>query len=238
MISCITIDENQQALRSLRRTIEQNPELNLKLETRDIHEALEYIDGEKIDLVFLDMHRPEKENYQFIDKLKESHGQFAPKIIATTGEPVGILRGYDHGISAFLVKPIHDNYFTIAIDKIKHEQKLNTPTHRGNFLFYSDVHSNKVKINFSDIIYIEGAGNYLHIFTPEKKVVLHKSLGSLMGSLPKSGFQRIHKSYIVSLEKIECIKGNAVLFTVNNTVISIPIGMSYRAHLFSTLRIQ
>ena len=236
-LSCIVIDDQPEAIALLKDHVQATPQLVLKATTTNPVEALAYLDAEKVDLIFVDIHMPEMSGLEFVESLREKWGVSMPKIIFTTGYDQYALSGFEHGVSDYLLKPISYKRFKTAIDRILNDRSHPAPASPQHEFFFADVDGKKVKIGFEEIIYVEGARNYVFIVTPSKKMITYKSMTALMGILPEEKFVRLHKSFIASVEKITAVRGNEVGVTLNGEEKYIPIGATYKSDVFKKLGI-
>jgi DNA-binding LytR/AlgR family response regulator len=234
MINCVVIDDQAQSLELIVDHIKKIPILSLKYATNNPVDALLVIEQEKIDCIFLDIEMPQLTGLEFIEMLKSKLGNAIPKIILVTGYGQYALSGFDYGVFDYLVKPVSFKRFKISIDRLSDSFK-NVLDDR-NF-FFADVDGQKVKINFKDIMYAEGAGNYLFIVTADKRMICYRSLTSLQEVLPETKFLRVHKSFIISIDNIQSVRGNEI-FLCDKTHKSIPIGITYKEKLLKILRIS
>jgi DNA-binding LytR/AlgR family response regulator len=236
MINCIVVDDQKESVDLLTDHIKLIPALNLKLATNDSISALNFLDKEKVDLVFLDVQMPGLSGIDIMDTLKERYGNEMPKIILTTGYDEYALAGYEYGVSDYLLKPISFKRFKISIDRIINDVEKK-PSERNEFIFV-ERDGLKEKINFSEVVFIEGARNYIFIVTLNDKIIIYKSLSSILKLLPEKNFIRVHKSFIVGVDKIQTIRGNEISVKLNNGTKKIPIGVTYRESVFMKLNIS
>jgi DNA-binding LytR/AlgR family response regulator len=214
--------------------IKKIPALELKCATTDPIEALTFLDAETVDCIYLDVEMPQLSGIEFMEALKAKFGHNMPKIILITAYDQYALTGYDYGVFDYILKPISFKRFKISVDRLL--ATFNHVEENRDFLFV-DVDGKKLKINFTDIVYVEGAGNYIFIATAEKKIICYKTLTHLLELLPQNNFVRVHKSFIVSLSGIEAMRGNEVFVTLKNASKNIPIGTTYKDNLLRILKI-
>lgn len=238
MISCIIIDDQIEAIEIIESHLKNKTELTLIKTFTNPIEALAYVEKNKIDLIFIDVQMPHLNGLDFIESIRLKLGGATPKFILTTGYDQYALEGFEQGVIDYLMKPIGFKRFNIAIDRIIN----NFPkTEKKDFpkidFFFAEVNGKKVKICFKDIAYIEAGGNYITIYCNGMKFLLYKSMSGLLEILPSSDFIRVHKSYIVSINHIEAIKGNEVYVKIELGNKTIPIGAGYRESTLSILKI-
>jgi DNA-binding LytR/AlgR family response regulator len=177
-------------------------------------EAPEIIKTQKVDLLFLDIHMPKITGLQFL-KLYEGN----PKVILTTAYPQFALESYEFpNVVDYLLKPIAYDRFLKATEKVLNMTNNESLKNHANmpqeeFIFVKTEHKGKIqKVNFADIVYIEGMKNYVTICTVKgERIVTYIGIGDLEESLPMKLFLRVHRSYIVSVKNIEALDGNEII---------------------------
>jgi DNA-binding LytR/AlgR family response regulator len=221
-ISCITIDDEPLALELLEVYIEKVDYLDLKGAFTNPFEASDFLRKNEIDLVFLDIQMPDITGIQWLKTLEKP-----PMIIFTTAYSQYALEGFNLDVLDYLLKPIEFERFQKAAQKAfdyyKLIQSADSQTLENQFLVvksdYKDVH-----IAYDEILYIEGMQDYCRIFIKDKKsVVTRITMSKIIELLPTQSFQRIHRSYIISLQKVEKSTKNSVF--IND--IAIPIGKMF-----------
>ncbi|WP_462267463.1 LytR/AlgR family response regulator transcription factor [Mucilaginibacter sp.] len=247
MIRCLAVDDEAYATKIIADYIAKIPFLTLAGTTTSAIEALTQVQQGNVDLVFLDIQMPELTDMQF---LKLLGGRC--KVILTTAYPEYALEGYEHDVVDYLLKPIPFDRFLKAAQKaynllqpVKNAEPAVLPAATehliaepaapagNNHIFFKGDSKNKfLRVNYNDVLYIEGLKNYISIFTPEQRLVTYQTLRDLEEQLPQPPFYRVHKSYIVSLNKIRMIDGN--LIYINDQ--TIPIGETYRDEFFRIIR--
>ena len=227
IIKCLVIDDEPLAQRVLERYIEEVPSLELVKKCDNALEALEVLKEHKIELIFLDINMPKLSGLEFLRTLKNP-----PLVIITTAYAEFAIQGFELDVVDYLMKPFGMERFLKAIQKTQEillsralpgiEQAAGGKT-EDQFLF---VKSSKktYRINFNDILYIEALGDYVKIYTTERMIVSYHSMKNLETLLSPSLFPRIHKSFIVSLAKIDLIEGNQVKIRDRY----IPIGSNFK----------
>lgn len=214
MIKCLIVDDEKPAINVLTKFVNDTPYLEMGFSTTDVMEAAELIKSQKIDLLFLDIHMPKITGLQFL-KLYEGN----VKVILTTAYPQFALESYEfNNVIDYLVKPIPYDRFLKATGKalniVNHEkQEVDAVQTDQDFIFVKTEHKGKIqKVNFSDIIYIEGMKNYVTICTAKgERIVTYIGIGELEEALPMKHFIRVHRSYIISIKSIEALDGNEVI---------------------------
>lgn len=225
MIRTIAIDDEPLALQRLIGYIQKTPFLELVGSFDSALNALEFVDSEKVDLIFLDIQMPDLSGTEFVRILKK-----APKIVFATAYEKYALEGYKLDAIDYLLKPYGYDDFLIAAQKakkyIKYENVIEQTSENSNdFLFVKSDYKTK-RIIFNDILYIEGLKDYIRVYlwNDPKPLLSINSLKMLEQKLPSSKFMRVHRSFIVNLDRIEIIERSRIVFGK----VYIPISDQYK----------
>jgi two-component system, LytTR family, response regulator len=233
MINCFIIDDEQHAIDILIHYVEQTPHLNLIGSATNPIEALQVVSTQKVDLIFLDVQMPDLSGIDFI---KAIHGK--AKVILTTAYSEFALESYELDVVDYLLKPIRFPRFLSAVQKAVKEINENplTISDKGDdFIFVKTEAKGKLlKINLADIDYIEGMKNYVAIYRSGQKTLVYTSMKELEERLHVNNFIRVHKSFIIPVNKITGIEGNIV--RLKNVQAEIIIGESYKNELMDIIR--
>ena len=237
-INCIAIDDEPLALDKMRQYIDKVDYLNL-LQTFDNGiDALNFLKNNTVDLMFLDIQMEDLTGIQLLEAVIVK-----PKVIITTAYESYAIKGYELDVSDYLLKPISLQRFIKSVDKVYN--KLTEDSSNPDRVSVSDTDNNKKddfifvkteyrieKINFKDILYVEGMKDYLQIHTEDKKIMTLLNFNKLLKHLPADNFIRVHKSYVVSVNKIKSVERKFI--SVRD--VKIPIGDTYREHFFFLLK--
>jgi two-component system, LytTR family, response regulator len=235
MINCLIIDDEQAAIDVLKVYIKGISSLNLVSESLNPIEALEIVYTQKIDLIFIDIQMPEFSGLDFI-KLTKGRSKF----ILTTAYKQYALEGYEYNVVDYLLKPISFERFLQAIQKVKdiisplnlpQESQIVSDLKAEGYIFIK-TENRMQKVSFSEILFVEGLGNYVTIYTTKGKFITLLNIKNLEENLPSETFMRVHRSYIISLGKIEFVEGNQIFLDKDT---SIPLGETYKNLLWLTL---
>jgi two-component system, LytTR family, response regulator len=238
MYTCIIVDDQKEAVDLIRDHVQKISKLSIQLMTTDSIEALTFLDNNKPDIIFLDIEMPDLTGIEFIENIKTKWGNNIPKVVFTTGYSEYALSGYEHGVADYLLKPVTFSRFKMCVDRIIDELNQHNTIPEEKLFFFVEDKGQKVKINFGDIIYIEGAGNYITIVMDESKKMIYKSLSAMHDILPSDKFLRVHKSYIVAISRVHAIKGNNVIVKVKDVTKGIPLGIKYKDNVLKCLGIN
>ena len=221
-ITCIIIEDEPLAVKVLADYISQVPFLEFQGTFKDAILATDYLRDHHTDLIFLDIHLPKLKGMAFLKTLTHP-----PAIIITTAYHQYAVEGFDLNVTDYLLKPFDFERFLIAVSKVKtaqrEKQEPNESQEIKDYLFLN-VQKKKVKILFSEIVYIESQREYIKIITTKKEYISKMSTHEIEALLPAHLFKRIHRSFIVSISRIESYTSDMV--EVNG--VSIPIGRGYR----------
>ena len=221
-IKCIIVEDEPLAVKVLTDYILQVPFLELHGSFKDAILATDYLRSNTVDLIFLDIHLPRLKGMAFLKTLINP-----PAVIITTAYHQYAVEGFNLNVTDYLLKPFEFERFLVAVTKVKTTQtekhsSIEEPEVKDHL--FLNVQKKKVKILFSDILYIESQREYIKIVATKKEYISKMSTHEIEALLPANLFKRIHRSFIVSVSKIDSYTAEAV--EVNG--ISIPIGRGYR----------
>ncbi|PJJ47719.1 LytR/AlgR family response regulator transcription factor [Hymenobacter chitinivorans] len=235
MISCLIVDDEQGAIDILKTFIEKTPFLTLAGSTTNPIEALSIVQDQAIDLIFLDIHMPQISGLDFMRLLKGKS-----KVILTTAYSEFAVEGFELEALDYLLKPIAFERFLKAAQKALNTSMDSTarwqPAEKeDDYIFVKTESKGKMtKVNFDEIVFVEGMKNYISINTADDRIVTLLNIKDLEDRLPPKNFMRVHKSYIVSLNKIKALDGNQILF--KDMKAYVPLGETYRTAFFEALQ--
>jgi len=223
ILKCLIIDDEPLAHKVLENYIEKHNNLEKVGNFHNALDALSYLMEHKVDLLFLDINMPELSGLDMLRTMDD-----APTVILTTAYSEYALESYEVGVADYLMKPIRFDRFLKAVNKVlKARQATHTeaiPEKEKITSIFIKVDGVQQKVNLSDLEYIESRGNFIQLFVKKEKYLTAETLSNIDKKLRDSGFLRIHKSYIINLEKVTSFKGTMV--QVGEKLI--PIGNSYR----------
>ncbi len=229
--NCLIVEDEPLAAEVLEDYISQVPFLHLTAKCNDAIYALEMLQKEKIDLIFLDIHLPKLKGLDFIKTLNEP-----PKIIITSAYQEYALQGYELNVLDYLLKPVELSRFVMAVNKLKLQRDTVQLTHQvsaskeRDFLFFN-VSKKKVRTFLDEILYIESLKEYVRIIAKDKTILTKFQLGEIEGLLKLNNFLRTHRSFIVAKDKIEAFSATDI--EINGK--QIPIGRSYKELVIASL---
>lgn len=224
-INCIIIEDEPLAVKVLSDYILQVPFLELQGTFKDAILATDYLRDNHTDLIFLDIHLPKLKGMAFLKTLTHP-----PAVIITTAYHQYAVEGFNLNVTDYLLKPFDFERFLTAVTKVKiaqREHQIPTESTEIKDFIFLNVERKRVKILFSEIIYIESQREYIKITTTKNEYISKMSTHEMEVLLPANLFKRVHRSFIVSISKIESY--TAEMVEVNG--ICIPIGRGYRDSL-------
>ena len=235
-IRSLIIDDEPLAQRVIEKYAQDIPFLEIVGKCNQAVEAIEFLHQKQIDLLFLDINMPKLSGIDFLKTMKNP-----PLVIITTAYAEFALEGYELDVVDYLMKPFAFDRFVKAVHKAQDMliTKMTPEAQSGatdqaqeeQFIF---VKSGKktFKVNLGDLMYVEALGDYVKIYTHERMIVSYQSLKNIESILPSSRFPRVHKSYVISLSKVELIEGNQVRIGEKY----IPIGSNYKMEFEKLVR--
>ncbi|MBN1599902.1 MAG: response regulator transcription factor [Bacteroidales bacterium] len=225
MIKCIIIEDEPLAIDNLVNYISKLPYIKLLDTFNSTTVAIEYLKINDVDLIFLDIEMKDLSGIQFLESIK-----IKSKVVITTAYEQYAIKGFDLQVCDYLLKPITFERFAQACDKVNEELILTKSQSNIDKIFVKTEYRLE-GIDTSEILYIEGMGDYRKIITTSKKIMTLQTFGELCNLLPNDKFCRVHNSYIVSLDKIEKIERNRI--TIKEQLI--PISDMYNNDFYNKI---
>ena len=236
MIKCIIIDDEATSRTIIGELCSSYKNLNVVEVFSNAIEAIKYLNQNKTDLIFLDIHMPDFNGFDFIRTLKDP-----PYIILTTADAEFAIQAFEYDcIVDYIVKPIKPERFKKSIQKV--EGKLNekvtaTVTDKEKQQtgddFYVNINKRLIKIDIQSIYLVEAKGDYIYLKTDNKNYTVHSTLKKIEEKLPDHMFLKIHRSYIININKIIDIEDNSVLIEKD----VVPVSRSNRPELMKRLNL-
>lgn len=209
-LNCLIVDDEPMARKGLEEYVEEIAFLRRVGSCENAMKASRYMNEQKIDLVYLDIHMPELSGIDFLKTLKDP-----PLTIFTTAYPNYALEGYSLDVIDYLVKPITFDRFLRASRKafeyFQLKARADNPQRGDEDYFFVRVDSKFEKVFFGDVSYVEAMQNYAIIHITGRKLITHITLTSLENQLPKDRFLKVHKSFLVSVPHIQAIEGHELI---------------------------
>lgn len=226
-LNCVIVDDSKLQRLSVVRLIEEHPSLKLLAEFNNALDARRELSKNKVDLVFLDIEMPVLSGFEMIDGLVHK-----PQIIFITGKTQYAYKAFDYNAVDYLHKPVTKERFKIAVDKAISNYKIKNEIFLENedYIFVkSDLQKRKVFLD--ELLYIEALGDYVKLITKRESIIVLSTLKSFEEDLPENRFLRVHKSYIVNLEKINQYNSKRIEIGKNE----IPLSRNRKKNLVEAL---
>jgi DNA-binding LytR/AlgR family response regulator len=230
LLKCIIVEDEVLAQDVIKSHLAKIGGLELAGIYRNAPEAQAALAVQEVDIMFLDIRLPGMSGLQFLRGLKDS-----PLVVLTTAYAEYALESYEFNVIDYLLKPISFERFARAMNKILDGRLFSTAGKTAD-PFAEDhifIRSNSkfFRVNFSEILYVQGMKDYLKLYTPEFSLVTHQTMNELEKTLPAQQFIRVHKSYIIALRHIRSIYGNSIELDK----VTIPIGNSYKENVMNLI---
>ncbi len=230
VLQCLVIDDEPIARQGLANYVEQTPFLRQQGSCKNALEASQLLQQERIDLILLDIQMPGITGLDFLKSLRNP-----PLVIFTTAYREYALEGYELNIVDYLVKPISYPRFLKAAHKAyeihQHQHAHAGKQDSGQDYFFIKSDHKYLKIFFQDILFVEGLKDYVFIHTQSEKLLTLISLKNVEQELPADNFARVHRSYIVALDKVEALEGNQLRIQEH----LVPISRAHKEELYERL---
>ncbi len=227
---CIIVDDEPPATRILENYIGKVSFLEKVGVFNDSLKALEFLNAQSVDVIFLDIQMPQLTGLQLSKIISKDI-----KVIFTTAYPDFALEGFELNAVDYLLKPISFERFYQAVSKLNTESKIEVSSNNDNssdFIFVKTDGKNKFqKLFLNDILYVESLQNYVCIHTLRQQIITHSSLKNVLESLPEKDFIQIHKSYVIALKQIESTDSFSVFINAKE----LPIGATFKDAFFERI---
>lgn len=234
MMNCVIIDDEKTSRFIIQSYCEKFDSIQILDQFESALQALDFVNSNPVDLIFLDIHMPDLSGFDFIESLNKP-----PKIILTTSDQNFALNAFEYDcIVDYMVKPIKLPRFVKAINKLKLQSSANVNSSNkdqtpDNNHIYVNIDRRLVKINKSDINVVEAKGDYIRIKTKAKNYVVHSTLKNIEDKLSNDMFLKIHRSFVINITKIIDIEDNSVLIEED----VIPVSRSNKKELLNRLNL-
>ena len=234
---CLIIDDEPLARDLMRNHIDKLDNFEIVAECSDAMKALHEMRNQRIDLMFMDIQMPQITGIEFLKILKNP-----PKVIITTAYRDYAVDGFELDVVDYLLKPITferflksvNKYYELSQDDNSVLAQVSESIHPEEAFIYVKENKRVIKVYLNEILYVEGLSEYVKIYTDKKKIITKITMVSLENKLPDNGFMRIHKSFIVSLSRIEAFTST----TIEVPGKELPIGRSYKNSVLNALQLN
>jgi DNA-binding LytR/AlgR family response regulator len=240
--NCVVVDDMEAAIEVLEHHIKKMPQLILLKTFTNSPEALEFLEKNPVDIAFLDIQMPYLSGLELIEHLRIKLSDDLPSFVITTGYPEYALSGYEQGAIGYLLKPIIFKQFKTTIDRLieNWEKKaFNNISNQNDEYFFIESGGARVKMNYKDISYLESDGNYIKfVMGKNEHMIYNRPMRYLEAVLSDHGFIRVHKSFIISMNHIQALKGNKITINVfGEESKTIPVGTTYHEQVQKRIKI-
>lgn len=229
----IIVDDESIAHDIIKKYCSLLPNMKLMQDCYDAIEAIEYLNRNTVDLIFLDLNMPKLHGFEFLKTLPNQ-----PKVIVTTAYKEHALEGYELNIADYLLKPFSFERFLKAVNKAitTHSEtpslaKSDTDEIKPERIFLRTANKH-IQVGLDDILFVEASGNYVQVVLKEEVITLRGVLSSLAEHIPTDGLIQVHRSFMVAKKHIKSIEGNEIIIDKYK----VPIGKSYRSQLDQLLK--
>ena len=223
-LNCIIVDDEPLSQDVIIDFVKACPELTLVSVCNDAMEAGKILQQTEIDLLLLDINMPKLSGIGFVKSLKEP-----PLFILISAYPEFALEGFEIDAVDYLLKPVPFERFRIAVNRVIDRFYGDADKITGHIMVRAD--KKKYRIDFNDILFLEAQGDYVKFVTCEKALMVHGRMKDFLAQLPEKDFERIHKSYVISLSKVDYMEGNLVKVGERK----LPVSINYKEQLLARL---
>lgn len=232
-MKCIIVDDEKVSRIVLEKYIRKTDFLEPAESFDNATDAANKISKDKsIDLVFLDIEMPDMTGMDLMEATTD-----LPQIIVVSAKEKYAVDAISYQVTDYLLKPVQYPRFLKAVNKAKdvHEAVKKDADEQG--IFVKNTSSSFVRILYSEILWIEAMENYVNIYTADEKHTIHFTMKAMMQKMPEDTFKRVHRSFIVNLNKIKAIEDNMIIIALKTGTQAIPIAKSYKDDLMDNLNI-
>lgn len=233
-LRCIVLEDEEPAQNLIKNYLSRISSIELLQVFDNALEASNFLTHQTVDLIITDISMPHLSGLDFIRMLSPS-----PNVIIMTAHADYALESYDLDVIDYLKKPISFDRFKKSVEKVErlYSATNNEDSHNSSdTMVYVKEGSKMIKVNFNEIIYVEGLRDYIKIITDnERPIITHITMKKMVEILPPQSFMRVHKSYIIATDKISAIDGSNSLIELKNNVM-IPMGQNYKETLMSKIK--
>jgi len=223
-IKCLIVDDEPAAREILQQYTADDSRLEAAAVCSNAFEAADVLQEEKIDLLFLDINMPKLSGLAFYKSLSRP-----PAVIFTTAYPEYAVEGFEVEADDYLLKPFTFERFYKAVSKVINK---NAESRGDRDFILLNAEKKMFKINIDDINYLEAQGDYVNVCLKDRQLLVHDTLQNMQKQLPENRFERIHKSYVIALDKFDYIEGNMLVCGKKY----LPIGSTYRESFLNKIK--
>lgn len=232
-MKCIIIDDDKVSRMLIENFINKTDTITLAQSFDNALDAINYLnEAGDVGLVFLDIEMPEMNGLELLET-----SDSLPQIIIVSSEEKYALKAIEHAVTDYLVKPISYARFFRAVNKVIEKNDEINEEEKPKGIFIKSSSSSFVRLLYDEILWIEALENYVVINTEKEKYTIHFTMKSILKKLPANIFKRIHRSYIININKLSIIEDNMVIIHYAGTKKTIPIAKSYKDKLMKDINV-
>ena len=226
--SCVIVEDLQVAADYLNKCCEKSGQIEVKGHFTNVADALNYLNQNSVDLLFLDVEMPGATGFDLLDQLA-----YYPKVILTTSKQEYAYSAFEYNVTDFLKKPFTYQRFQEALQKISGPAGENSIASTATDHIFIKSDGKLVRLNNDEILYIESMGDYVKFVTTDKKYVTHNTIKNLEEKVNRATFMKVHRSYIININKIDDIRENDLFIKGNE----IPVSKAHKSEVLKRLNI-
>ncbi len=231
-MKCIIIDDDKVSRLVIKQYIKKTNSLQLVSSFEDAIIATNFFSKNDIDLIFLDIEMPEMNGIELLENTTN-----LPQIIIISAKEKYALQAIEYDIVDYLLKPVSYARFFKAVKKAQDKYRNDKQEIKNKSIFIKSSSSSFIRLFYDDILWIEALENYVVINTIDDKHTIHFTMKAIINELPNDKFKRIHRSYIVNIDKISMIENNMVVIKMNNNNKMLSVAKSYKEKLMSYINV-
>lgn len=226
-LTCIIVEDLTVAADYLQKCCEKDGQVQVLARFTNVKDAVSFLNENLVDLIFLDVEMPEEFGYDLLDQIG-----YSPKVIITTSKPEYAYHGFEYNVTDFLKKPFTYPRFTEAIKKVITAIESSNKE-KGEDHIYIKTEGKLIRLQNTDVLYIESMGDYVRFVTSGKKYVTLNTIKNLEEKVNKQVFMKIHRSFIINMSKVENIRENALFIQG----IEIPISKANKSEVMKRINV-
>ncbi len=233
----IVVDDDQLSRKVIEEFINRTESLTLVNSFSNAVDAINIIQNgkEEVDLIFLDVEMPEMSGIEFLKSIK-----ITPQVVIISSKESYALEAFEYDVTDYILKPVSYSRFFKAISKV--QKRVQAEEGHSTFSETSDeifIKKNSVliRLNYNDILFVEALENYVTVTTFNERFTIHFTMKSILSRLPEKRFKRVHRSYIININKIKGIEDNNIIIDLEEGRKLIPIGKSYKESLMNDINL-
>lgn len=227
MPNCLLVDDDEMSRRTLEELIKKIKNWKLVASCSNVIEAREHLRNLTIDVLFLDVEMPEITGLEFLKMLTDT-----PEVVIVSSKEKYALDAFEYEVTDYLLKPVNPDRFLKTVTRIENRLAGDDENYSTADSVFVKANNQVVKIMLQDILWVEAHGDYVSIFTDKDRYVIHATMKGIEGKLPSDQFLRVHRSFIIRVDKINAIEDTLIVIGKK----LIPIGESFKTELMSRLK--